>query len=113
MLDAADPVAFLNEVSKRQAEPWFTDMANYLVTGELPSAPEVTTRAQSLKIKSEEKYYFSDDPYLRKIGVDQVIRRCIPKWDQEDILIHCHSLAYGGHLGPKKTTRKVLDSGFY
>ncbi|XP_042012107.1 uncharacterized protein LOC121760515 [Salvia splendens] len=46
VLDAADPVAFLNEVSRRQAEPWFADLANYLVTGELPSTPEVT-RAQS------------------------------------------------------------------
>lgn len=46
------------------------------------------------------------------MGVDQVIRRCIPEWDQEDILIHCHSLACGGHFGPKKTARKVLGSGF-
>ncbi|KAL1545420.1 hypothetical protein AAHA92_22149 [Salvia divinorum] len=42
-----------------------------------------------------------------------MIRRCIPDWEQEDVLIHCHSLACGGHFGPKRTTRKVLDSGFY
>ncbi|XP_042012155.1 uncharacterized protein LOC121760577 [Salvia splendens] len=112
MLDAADPIAFLNEVSKRQAEPWFADIANYLVTGELPSTPEVT-RSQMLKIKSEAKYYVWDDPYLWKMRVDQDIRRCIPEWDQEEILTHCHSLAYDGHFSPKKTARKVLDSGFY
>ncbi|KAL1567119.1 protein NYNRIN-like [Salvia divinorum] len=66
-----------------------------------------------MKLKSEAKYYFWDDPYLWKAGADQVIRRCIPDWEQEDVLIHCHSLAYGGHFGPKRTARKVLDSGFY
>ncbi|XP_042059566.1 uncharacterized protein LOC121804088 [Salvia splendens] len=112
VLDSIDPEAVLNEVSKRQAEPWFADLAHYLVTGELPSTPEVT-RAQRLKIKSEAKYYFWDDPYLWEMGVDQVIRKCISEWDQEDILVHCHSLAYGGHFGPKKTVRKVLDNDFY
>ena len=44
------------------AEPWFADLANYLVTGEVPSLDEIS-RAQKIKIKSEAKYYFWDDPY--------------------------------------------------
>lgn len=36
VLYAANPLAFLNEVSKRQSEPWFADIAIYLVTGVLP-----------------------------------------------------------------------------
>ena len=94
------------------AELWFADLANYLVTGEVPSSDEVS-RAQRMKIKSEAKYYFWDDPYLWKMCSDQVIRRCIPEWEQKDVLIHCHTLACGGHFGPRKTARKVLDSGFY
>ncbi|XP_042012157.1 uncharacterized protein LOC121760579 [Salvia splendens] len=47
------------------------------------------------------------------MGADQVIRRCIPEWEQRDVLNHCHALACGGHFGPRKTARKVLDSGFY
>ncbi|XP_042012271.1 uncharacterized protein LOC121760704 [Salvia splendens] len=35
-----------------QREPWFADMANYLVTGELPGSEEIT-RAQRLKLKSD------------------------------------------------------------
>ncbi|KAL1540991.1 hypothetical protein AAHA92_25267 [Salvia divinorum] len=66
-----------------------------------------------MKIKSESKYYFWDDPYLWKMGTDRVIRRCIPDWKHEKVLIHCHSLACGGHFGPKRTVRKVVDSGFY
>ena len=65
-------------------EPWFADLANYLVTGELQMVPNVT-RAQRMKIKREAKYYFWDDPYLWKAGADQVIRRCVPDWEQRDV----------------------------
>ncbi|KAL1531215.1 hypothetical protein AAHA92_33918 [Salvia divinorum] len=58
-------------------EPWFADLANYLVTRDLPTTPDIT-RAQRMKIRSETKYYFWDDPYMWKMGTDQVIRRCIP-----------------------------------
>ena len=92
-------------------EPWFADLANYLVTGDLPEVLS-DTKAQRLKIKSEAKYYFWDDPYLWKIGADQVIRRCVPDLEQRDVLTHCHSLACGGHFEPRKTARKVLDNGF-
>ena len=70
---------------KPNDEPWFADLANYLVTGELPAAQEIT-RAQRMKIKSESKYYFWDDPYLWKMGSDQVIRMCIPECEQRDVL---------------------------
>ncbi|KAL1531311.1 hypothetical protein AAHA92_34002 [Salvia divinorum] len=107
-----DPAEMSAGMTRLKEEPWFADMANYMVTGELPPPSEIT-RAQKMKIKSEARYYFWDDLYLWKVGTDQVIRRCIPDWEQEDVLIHCHSLACGGHFGPKRTARKVLDSGFY
>ncbi|KAL1564725.1 hypothetical protein AAHA92_07031 [Salvia divinorum] len=111
--EEAIPDAFPEEhLYSTTMQPWFADLANYLVTGELPPSLELT-KAQKFKIKSEAKYYFWDDPYLWKIGADQVIRRCIPDWEIEDVLTHCHSLACGGHFGPKKAARKVLDSGFY
>ena len=69
---------------KINEESWFTDMTNYLVTGELPTTSEIT-RAQRMKIKSLAKYYFWDDPYLWRMGSDQVIRRCIPEWEHRDV----------------------------
>ncbi|KAL1563882.1 hypothetical protein AAHA92_06301 [Salvia divinorum] len=97
---------------KTNTEPWFADLANYLVTWELPCSSDAT-QAQKLKLKSEAKYYFWDNPYLWKVGADQVIRRCIPEWEQREVLTHCHALVCGGHFGQRKTARKVLDSGFY
>ncbi|KAL1549888.1 hypothetical protein AAHA92_17918 [Salvia divinorum] len=73
-----DQVDTSEGVMKNNVEPWFADLANYLVTGKLPCSSDAT-RAQKLKLKSEAKYYFWDDPYLWKVGADQVIRRCIPE----------------------------------
>ena len=52
-----------------------------------------------------------DDPYLWKHCADQVMRRCVPKNEIISILTFCHSC--GGQFEAKRTTRKVLECGFY
>ncbi|XP_042041716.1 uncharacterized protein LOC121787134, partial [Salvia splendens] len=90
--DEAIPDAFPEEhLYQANAEPWFADLANYLVTREVPSSDEIS-RAQKMKLKSEAKYYFWDDPYLWKMGADQVIRRCIPEWEQRDNCERCQQI---------------------
>ncbi|OMO93852.1 reverse transcriptase [Corchorus capsularis] len=42
-----------------------------------------------------------------------LVRRSIPQHEQASILGFCHSYACGGHFGPKRTARKVLECGFY
>ncbi|KAK4381837.1 Retrovirus-related Pol polyprotein from transposon.6 [Sesamum angolense] len=44
---------------------------------------------------------------------DQVVRRCVPNDEYNSVLTFCHTFACGGHFGPKRTTRKVLDCGMY
>ena len=90
--------------------PWFAEIANYLVAGVTPAH---FTRAQIDKLKSDSKYYVWDDPYLWKFCSDQVIRRCVLDSEFESILSFCHGYACGGHFGPQRTARKVLDCGFY
>ena len=41
------------------------------------------------------------------------MRRCVSENEYHSILTFFHSFAYGGHFGPKKTARKVSESGFY
>ena len=41
--------------------PWYADMVNYLVTGNMPSDFSNPKRD---KLRSEAKYYFWEDPYL-------------------------------------------------
>ncbi|GJY67483.1 reverse transcriptase domain-containing protein [Tanacetum coccineum] len=69
--------------------PWFVDFANYHAGN------------------------FVDDPYLFRIGVDQVIRRCVFGQEVVDILTACHNGPIGGHHGANYTAKKVFDSGFY
>ena len=44
---------------------------------------------------------------------DQIIRRCVPKDQQQDILQMCHEGACEGHFASRKTSAKILQSGFY
>ena len=64
------------------------------------------------KIFYDYRHYFWDDPHLYK-GVDGIIRHCVPKHEQGQILRKCHSEAYGGHHAGDRTAHKVLQSGFY
>lgn len=90
--------------------PWYADIVNYIVTKQFPTE---ATRWQKDKLKIEAKRYIWDEPYLWKHGADQIIRRCVEKHEVQSILTFCHSYACGGHFGPQKTAKKVLESGFY
>jgi hypothetical protein len=92
------------------SEPWYADIVNYLTSGEVPHK---MTTSQRNKLKSEAKYYRWDDPYLWKIGPDQIIRRCIPYNEINAVLKLCHDQARGGHFRPKRTAKKILDNGLY
>ncbi|CAL8152825.1 unnamed protein product [Prunus armeniaca] len=52
---------------------------------------------------------YADDLYLWKHGPDQVILRCVPEEEMEDILRHCHTFACGGHFGASKTAAKGIN----
>jgi hypothetical protein len=41
------------------------------------------------------------------------MRRCVPEYEQQEILRKCHGSAYGGHHAGDRTAQKVLQSGFY
>ncbi|XP_071933992.1 uncharacterized protein [Coffea arabica] len=90
--------------------PWYADIVNFLVTDKFPTG---WPKAKRDKLRSDAKFYIWDDPYLWKRGADQIIRRCVSEVEFQSILAYCHSFACGGHFGPKRTARKVLESGFY
>ncbi|CAM8998997.1 unnamed protein product [Rhodiola kirilowii] len=90
--------------------PWYAPIVNYLVGGTFPPS---FTKAQCMKLKHDAKQYLWDDPYLWKIGPDQILRRCIPDNEITSVISFCHEFACGGHFGPRRTARKILDSGFF
>ncbi|GJZ51946.1 reverse transcriptase domain-containing protein [Tanacetum coccineum] len=88
---------------------WFADIAyyhagNFIVKG--------MSSQQKKKFFKDVKHYFWDDPYLFRIGANQVIRRCVYGQEAVDILTACHNRPTRGHHGANYTAKKVFDSGF-
>ncbi|RVW25385.1 Retrovirus-related Pol polyprotein from transposon opus [Vitis vinifera] len=50
--------------------------------------------------------YYWEEPFLFKYCADQIIRKCVPKEEQQGILSHCHESACGGHFASQKTAMK-------
>ena len=90
--------------------PWYADLANYLATGAIPSN---WTPQDMRKLEVEARSFFFDDPYMFKYCADQIIRRCIPNDEIQNVLSFCHDQACGGHFSSQKTAAKVLQSGLY
>nr|GEX63392.1 reverse transcriptase domain-containing protein [Tanacetum cinerariifolium] len=102
----------LNLVSTRgnSSTPWFTDFANY-------HAGNFVVQGMSSQHKSkffkDVKHNFWDDPFLFKICVDQVIKRCVHDQEAIDIIKACHYGPTGRHHGLDYIAKKVFYSGFY
>ncbi|RVX04797.1 Transposon Ty3-I Gag-Pol polyprotein [Vitis vinifera] len=90
--------------------PWFAHIANYLVTGEIPS--EWSSQDKKNFFAKVHAYYW-EEPFLFKYCENQIIRKCVPKQEKHGILSHCHGNACGGHFASQKTTMRVLQSGFW
>ncbi|PIN00194.1 DNA-directed DNA polymerase [Handroanthus impetiginosus] len=65
--------------------PWYADIVNYLTCGIIP---------------------FDLSP-------DNILRRCVPEIEMNDILEQCHASPYGGHFHGERTAAKILQSGFF
>ncbi|XP_076903041.1 uncharacterized protein LOC143557992 [Bidens hawaiensis] len=90
--------------------PWFADIANFLVDR---SFPKRMSHQQKNKFFADVKFYIWDDPYLFRIGADQLVRRCVDAKEGWQILSHCHLGSTVGHHGASLTSKKVFDAGFY
>ena len=55
--------------------PWYANIVNYLVGGVFPDG---FSWHQKKKLMSDAKFYFWDEPYLFRLNVDNMWRRCIP-----------------------------------
>jgi hypothetical protein len=69
--------------------------------------------ADKKKIMRDSRLQLWDDPYLYRVCVDGLLRRCILSFETWKILEHYHSSPYGGHYIAFRTNAKVWQSGFY
>lgn len=52
------------------------------------------------------------DPYLFKFYTDEIIRRCVPEIEMNNILSHFHDGTIEGHCRRRKTFAEVLEVDF-
>nr|GEY44757.1 reverse transcriptase domain-containing protein [Tanacetum cinerariifolium] len=106
------PLETLNLVSTRgnSSTSWFADFANYHAGNFVIKG---MSSQQKNKFFKDVKHYFWDDPFLFKICVDQIIRRCVHGYEAINILKVCHYGPTRGNHGPNLIANKVFDSGFY
>ncbi|PIN14790.1 DNA-directed DNA polymerase [Handroanthus impetiginosus] len=90
--------------------PWYADIVNYLTCGIIPFD---LSAQQKKKILFDTRRYFWDDLFLFKQGPDNILRRCVPEMEMNDILEQCHASPYGGHFHGDRTAAKILQSGFF
>jgi hypothetical protein len=90
--------------------PWFADMANYLATRKLPSH---LSPHEKWKIITQSANYSWVGHDIFRTCPDLIIRRCVREDEVPEILRNCHDGPCGGHFSDKRTTYKVLQSGYY
>ncbi|RVW58452.1 Retrovirus-related Pol polyprotein from transposon 17.6 [Vitis vinifera] len=86
---------------------WFAHIANYLVTGEIPS--EWSSQDKKNFFAKVHAYYW-EESFLFKYCANQIIRKCVPEQEKHGILSHCHGNACGGHFASQKMAMRVLQS---
>nr|GEY59373.1 reverse transcriptase domain-containing protein [Tanacetum cinerariifolium] len=89
---------------------WFADISNYHARNFIVKG---MSSQQKKKFFMDVKYYFWDYPYLFRIYVDHVIRRCVYGQETVDILMAYHNGPTRRHHGANYTAKKVFDFGFY
>eukprot|EP00253_Pinus_taeda_P026557 PITA_26557 len=90
--------------------PWFTDVANYLVSGKLPQNMSAWERYNIVQSSANYSWIEGDlfytGPYL-------IMRQCVREDKMHDILSTSHNEPCGNHFSEKRTTYKVLCIGYY
>ncbi|GJT84282.1 putative nucleotidyltransferase, ribonuclease H [Tanacetum coccineum] len=97
-------------IKESKTDLWYADYANCLVSKIIP---QYLTFHLRKKFLADVKKYIWDDPYLFKLCLNGILRRCVFGKESREIIKHCHTGPTGGHYGAYITTRKVFESGFY
>ena len=99
--------ARLFQVQKVVNENWYDQMLNYLMDGVFPKG---MNKDHQRKIALKSKPYLIIASFLYKIGIDDVIRRCVPDHEQQSILEEAHA---GGHFSGQITSRNIFQAALW
>ncbi|CAA7057050.1 unnamed protein product [Microthlaspi erraticum] len=109
--ESFDEKVRLEEVKALRDEnlPWYADIVNFMVSGEVPSSFDAYKRRNSsrmlgITIGMTLPVQERTRQHLQEMHAEE---------DVQGVLEHCHGSAYGGHFATFKTATKVLQSGLW
>jgi hypothetical protein len=83
------------------SNPWYANIMNYMLAGYVPLGKD------QRKLQVESRRHLWDDPYLYRVCLDGLLRRCVPIAEGWQIIDKCHVAPYGGHYGVFRTQAKI------
>ena len=89
--------------------PWFANIVNFLVSGQLPAHWSTQDKRKFL---NKVKNFYWDDPYLFKYCSDQIFWWCIPDNEVSSVIKFCHSEALGVISHQKRQLQKSYKVDF-
>jgi hypothetical protein len=108
MIDDQFPDEHLFSISIQT--PWLSDIENYLTTRKFP---QQFSYREKCKIVRKSSAYSWIAGYLFKLCLDHILRRYIREDEVNDILHAFHDEPCGGHYVSKRTSYKILQTGYY
>ena len=104
------PDAALFQIQTEISENWYDQMLHYLQDGIFLEGMDKDYRRR-LALRS--RPYLIIAGFLYKRGIDGIIRRCVPDFEQLSVLQEAHSGSAGGHFSGQITSRKVFQVGLW
>lgn len=90
--------------------PWFIDVANYLVSCKLPQNLFPREKHKIVQLSANYSWIKGD---LYRTRPDLIMRKCVREYEMYDVLKACHNEPCCGNFFDKSTTYKVLNVGYY
>ena len=91
-------------------DKYYANIIHFLTTG---WAPNEFTKHQKRQLVFKETDFTLIAGQLYKLGLDEVLHRCIMPHEKEAIIREAHSGTTGGHFAGKPTAQKILAAALW
>ena len=104
------PDAQLFQVQIEVTDNWYDEMLGFLTKGMFP---EAMGKERKKKIALRSRTFQVIAGVLYKRGIDQVVKRCVPDFEQRIVLKEAHQGIAGGHFSREITGKKIFQAGIW
>ncbi|MCO5607130.1 hypothetical protein L7F22_061323 [Adiantum nelumboides] len=108
--EPVDAELFQTAVAVEELDPEWLEVQDFLQTGKFPEDWS-QSRKKGLIVKSLKFTIIGSSLY--RLGIDGVLRRCVPISARMQIITEAHNGSSGGHFSSDITYKKILQAGLW